>query len=211
MKLNNIEDKLFFPEKYKNLNLFKNVPVCTLHLKREYRIKVENKCFKLMHNISEVNDDGQSKVFINDQVFSFDAFKGIIRKYVLVNCLVMIKPISVTYGGYFWGGFSNEDLFSVESVKNLWDSSYTNVKEGIRVLHIPSSFGFHPINSERDKYNIYIYTDTPITGEFEVIIIKNINYLPVDTELLIPKVNEELTGDYENRSYNNNIITQWKS
>lgn len=205
-----ISEQILLPEKFPNLKLFKNFPVCSMQIKRTYQITT-NSCFKFSHAVSDLNDDGNLKVYICDKEYEFSAFEGIIKKYVLLNCCVIIKPLKLELGGYFWAGFSCENLFTVETVKNLWDSGHTMVKDGIRVLHVPTRFEFVDINSKNECYNLYIYTDTPIYGDFEVTVIKTINYTPIDRELTIPKINEEIQNDFINTNYNNNIITRWKS
>lgn len=197
--------KLEYPELFPN-QIFPDLqPVCTMHIKRQFSINLNKEHLFLKHQINKIIE----KDVPSNQLVKTDIIPNVIHKYRIVNASLVVKPLKPN-SGLLWGSYTHIKDAGPKELCNLYTTTHINVNEGIRIVYIPPSHEFAPINQPccEDTF-FYIYSTNNMTGLFEVELTLNINYLPLDAEFFVPKQGEcsqEQIEEFKN-AINKNIIT----
>jgi hypothetical protein len=127
----------------------------------------------------------------NFQKYCFDIDKEIVDKYLIVNGLVLIKPVN-KINGYLWvsKGYSEHPF---REVKNNWETKLEKVGEGVRILYVCEEYDLMVMNYKGKEEWIYVYSDVLMNGDFEITILKNVNIIPKDGELFPTKKNMNMS------------------
>jgi hypothetical protein len=194
------------PENNKVDVIFNNIAACSMQIKRKYYVSLVNQPFDLNMNILQLCDNDSDNISISNTSYLFNAIPKVIWKYCIISGSISVKSTQKT-NGYLWASFSSLLITDNNRKKNLWGSSYKKINDGIRIVYIPDSFNFEFINEGQRSYYLSIFSEHNVSGTFEVIITKNINYMPFDTEMFVPYRNDKIVGDDLNEFRNKNIIT----
>ena len=201
---NKIVNGILNPEDHKVPVVFSFISACEMQIKREFFFTLSEQNFDLELNILKLHDDNKDIFKVSGIENEFNAITDTISRYVIVSSSVSVIPLQNT-NGYFWGGSSETKIVNK---KNHWSTKYMKINNGIRIVYIPNSFDFYPINEMRtDQYNIFIFTEHNVSGTFKVTITKNINWIPFDYEMFSPYKNLEFNVSDLNRYRNKNIIS----
>ena len=156
-----------------------------------------------MNNLSDINRDNLCTI---DKKYELRAPGEIIDKYVILNGSLVMKSIN-NVNGYFWVCIGDKEVFNYKELKNKWGAQLMKSKDGVRVIYINPEYNLCSLNLTKNEYWIYIYSDTEITGEFEIKITKNINIVPLDNELFVLEKNKNTNMKLLNNLNKKGLIT----
>jgi hypothetical protein len=185
--INNI-DEFFIPESDSKLILPLYQAVCHMKITRKFYIGCKNAKFRFHYNVDNLGNNDNFK--FNDEYFNIKLADDIVQKYIIVNAAIIIRPINIV-NGYFWGSFSDAEVTNYHDAKNSWVVSCNKIIDGIRMVYIPDEYTFKEISDDGSHW-ANIFTEHNVNGEFEITIIKHINYIPYDNEMFTPELNDDI-------------------
>jgi hypothetical protein len=191
-------NKSYYPEKYIT-NITKQ-NACTLQIKRQFNVKLNNENLEITYKFNYLSDKNQY-ILINNIKYNIQIIPDIIQRYLISGGSLSVNSEKSSIG-YIFSYINNNPNIEYNNIY----TTHIKINNGLRMIYIPKCIKLSHINTyNNENFNTYfhVFSKSKLTGDFNIQLCININYIPFDKEMFI--MQPSITNEIE---FENNIIQE---